>query len=1568
MTEVDSSAQLKRALQALKDMRAHLEKVENARREPIAVIGMACRFPGGADSPEAFWDMLRNRVDGISQVPEDRWDSEAQASADLEKSEVTTTRWGGFLPNVDQFDASFFGISPREATYMDPQQRIMLEVAWDAFEDAGQTMEQLAGSRTGVFVGVHSLSNDYYLMQALDPDEMNIYTGTGNSLSVVSGRISYLLDLQGPNLAIDTACSASLVAVHQAVQSLRSGESDMALAGGVNVMLVPHFTIVASRMNMMAADGHCKTFDSRADGYVRSEGCGAVILKRLSDAVKAGDPILALIRGSAINQDGHSNGLTAPNGLSQQAVIRQALKNGGVNPEQISYVETHGTGTPLGDPIEVEALNAVYGQTRSDKLACLIGAVKTNLGHLEGAAGVAGFIKTVLALQHHTIPANLHFQELNPYIALDGSRLVIASQETTWETGPEPRMAGVSSFGWSGTNAHLILEEASDQPPAQIENLPAELPTEAYILPISARSSPALKALAQSFQQYLSKDGVSLANMCYSAAFRRSHHEERLAVVGRSANELKDKIEAFTLNETRSGLAYGSTGLGKLPGIVFVFPGQGGQWQGMGRQLLEHDPAFKTVIENCAQAFQPYVDWDLIEQMTAGEGTSRLDEIDVIQPTLFAIQIGLVACLGALGITPDAVVGHSLGEVAAAYTAGALSLSDAARIICTRSQLMRRVSGQGSMAVVSLTIEQTDELLINYRDRLSVAVSNSPNSTVLSGEPLAMKEVLEKLRVQNIFCRPVKVDVAAHSPQMEPLRPELVSALKDIQPRAASIPLYSTVTGAPVAGQSLDAAYWGRNLRQPVLFSSAVDRLSNDGYTVFVECGPHPILLPAIEQFDHANKDSTAVHYTIPAMRRFEDEAAVLKEVAARLYTVGFTLDWKKVLPAAGKAVPLPRYPWQRKRYWVQTKKNIVDPMANWFYQVDWIHQDQETAKQPLKAGTWLVFCDAAEQGSLSQKCTERLTELGGRAIQVYTGQEYRKNSTDKFVVNPNDPDHFKHLLADVLNGELGLQGIAYLWGLSSAETDKLTSERLSRAQSMHLGGVLHLVQALVKIEWQAAGVPALWIVTKNTQPVSGDHLTGLAQATLWGMGRVLAFEHPELWGGLVDLDDVSVDQWVDDLLGPVDQQIGYRQGKRLVARLVRQSPEPSSSEPLVIRPDASYLVTGGLGGIGLKVAEWLAARGARHLALMGRSRGSELARQTVTALEDAGVQVLLVQGDASVPTDVNRILTQIRNDMPPLGGIVHSAGTIEDALLTKQDWQSFERVLASKVAGAWNLHHATLNQPLDWFVLFSSVSSILGVPGQGNYAAANAFLDSLAYERRISDLPALVVNWGAWSEVGLAAQEERPFWLDRLGINSFSPTRGITALERVFGSHVTQSAVVTMNWAKFIQQRPGGNTCDFFANLARKDGEPAEGAFVSTEQPLIVQELMNVDLPARIEIIRSLVYQTVISVLRFENGEDLDPDQGFFQLGMDSLMALEVKNRLQKSLGRSLRTTLAFDFPSVNLLSRYLLDEVTPERPLPSMEISRVDNDALDELADLSRDEVKALLDDELSALEDDL
>ncbi|MFP4441291.1 MAG: acyltransferase domain-containing protein, partial [Chloroflexaceae bacterium] len=704
--------------------------------------------------------------------------------------------------------------------------------------------------------------------------------------------------------------------LHLACQSLRSKECSMALAGGVNTLISPRVTIAFSKAMAMSPDGHCKTFDSRANGFVRSEGCGVVVLKRLSDALAHGDPIHALIRGTAVNQDGRTTGLTAPNGRSQQVVLRRALSQSGIKPADISYIETHGTGTALGDPIEVEALAEVYGQSRAPGQPCVLGSVKTNIGHLEAAAGMAGLIKTIMAFKHETIPPHLHFQELNPNILLHNTPFVIPTEARTWPSGNTPRYAALSSFGAGGTNAHLVLEEPPQ--PAR-PSTPDELTAQdrSVVLTLSAHNAHALRSLAQRYTGFLSEqvDGtdVTLADVCYTASLRRTHHPERLALVGATATELATHLDAFAQDLPCPGLSLGNADDSNRPRVAFICSGQGAQWSGMARLLLQREPLFRQTIEQCDEAMRPFVSWSLLELLENDANNSWMEQ-DTMQPALFAMTVALGTLWKSWGVTPDAVIGHSLGEVAAAYLAGILSLEDAARVICRRSQLMHRAGGQGAVAMAELTVAEAQAVLVGYENELAIAGINGPNSVLLAGDPSALECVLELLQERNVFCRKVKMNVASHTFQMEPLVGELTAALAEVRPQPGTVPFYSTVQAEVIAGQHCTASYWARNVREPVRFGPTVQQLLTDGYTTFIEVSAHPVLLASVEQvMQHAGMSGTL----LPSMRRGEDGRRVLCEGLGRLWTEGYPVDWAASLPA-GRCVQLPTYAWQRERFWIE--------------------------------------------------------------------------------------------------------------------------------------------------------------------------------------------------------------------------------------------------------------------------------------------------------------------------------------------------------------------------------------------------------------------------------------------------------------------------------------------------------------------------------------------------------------------------------------------------------------------------------------------------------------------------
>ena len=809
--------------------------------EPIAVIGIGCRFPGAKD-PESFWQLLRDGVDTISEIPADRWQKEAFYHPDPAVPGKAISYWGGFLDSIDQFDPFFFGISPIEAKYMDPQQRLLLELSYEALDDAGQIKANLDGTKTGVFIGISI--NEYSHLQFSDPLMITSHSGTGSALSIAANRISYFFNFRGPSMAIDTACSSSLAAVHLACQSLRSGECGMALAGGVNMILSPAHSIAFTKAGVLAPDGRCKAFDARANGYVRGEGGGVIVLKPLSSALADGDPVHALILGSAMHQDGRTNGLMAPSQEAQEAMLREAYHTAGISPDSVQYVETHGTGTLLGDSIEAKALGAVIGVNRTNG-PCAIGSVKTNIGHLEAAAGIAGLIKVILSLKHRTISPSLHYQSPNPHIPFDELHIRVQNELTSWPSGSGPALAGVSSFGFGGTNVHVVVREAGNNEQEEKYNeLIHSTDSNCHLLPLSANSFETLQSLAGTFQEFLASDSsIATKDICYAAGLRRSQYDYRLAAIGNSRKELCNSLQAFLREEHDPNLFLGSVVPDRQPKLAFVFPGQGGQWYGMGRELLKKEPVFYKVIERIDHAIQAHFAWSLMDVLCAERSESRLDEIDVVQPVLFAIQVALAELWQSWGITPDAVVGHSMGEVAAAHVAGILSLEDAIQVICCRSQLLKHLRGRGSMMATELSPDQAEELLKGYDNDITIAAINSPTSTVLSGDPETMKEVMDSLQRQNLFCKLVNVDVASHSPQMDHLRSELLKALDGLHPQPARLPIYSTVTGARGDDLTFNAGYWMDNLRKPVLFSDAIGQLLDDGHSTFIEIGPHPILL-----------------------------------------------------------------------------------------------------------------------------------------------------------------------------------------------------------------------------------------------------------------------------------------------------------------------------------------------------------------------------------------------------------------------------------------------------------------------------------------------------------------------------------------------------------------------------------------------------------------------------------------------------------------------------------------------------------------------------------------------------
>jgi rifamycin polyketide synthase module 7/8 len=914
--EVQLRDYLKRAIGDARDARKRLREVEEQAREPIAIVGMACRYPGGVSSPEELWHVVANGVDTVAGFPTDRgWDLDGLFDPDPDRPGTSYTSQGGFLHGAGLFDAGFFGISPREALAMDPQQRLLLETSWEAMERAGVDPYSWRGADVGVFTGLSAQGYGAGSGRQVAP-ELEGFAGTGAAPCIATGRVSYVFGFEGPAVTVDTGCSSSLVAMDLAVQALRRGECSAALAGGAMVMAQPGSFLSFSRQRGLAADGRCKAYADGADGMGLAEGVGVVLLERLSVARERGHRVLAVLRGIAVNQDGASNGLTAPNGPSQQRVIRAALANAGLSAADVDVVEGHGTGTVLGDPIEAQALLATYGRDRDPARPLWLGSVKSNIGHTQAAAGVAGVIKMVEALRHGVLPATLHVDAPTAEVDWSAGAVELLTEARPWPRGERPRRAGVSSFGISGTNAHLIIEEAPEEP-AQAA---PEQPDAVVPLVVSARSTGALAGQAGRLAAYLETGAAPLPAVAGALVSGRALLDERAVLVAGSTGEALAGLGALARGEAAPGLV---TGGAATPGkVVWVFPGQGSQWVGMGRELLESSPVFAKRIAECADALAPWIDWSLVDVLRGDAAPGTLDRVDVVQPASFAVMVGLASVWSSVGVVPDAVVGHSQGEIAAACVAGALSLADAARVVALRSQaIATKLSGRGGMASVALSEDEAVARLRPWADRVEVAAVNSPSSVVVAGDAQALDEALDALAGQDVRVRRVAVDYASHSRHVEDIRDTLAETLAGITAQAPTVPFRSTVTGGWIRDAGVvDGDYWYRNLRNQVRFGPAVADLVAAGYRVFVEVSAHPVLVqPISETVDDADVVATGT------LRRDDGGVRRLLTSAAELFVRGVAVDWTGVLPPVTGHPDLPTYAFDHQHFWLRTEDSATD-------------------------------------------------------------------------------------------------------------------------------------------------------------------------------------------------------------------------------------------------------------------------------------------------------------------------------------------------------------------------------------------------------------------------------------------------------------------------------------------------------------------------------------------------------------------------------------------------------------------------------------------------------------------
>ncbi len=1304
----DRRAIITEALRKIDDLTARLAEAEKAETEPIAVVGIGCRLPGGVDNSDDFWKLLCDGESGVIRVPADRWDADEFYSPDHSVPGTICNREGGFLTSwqPDEFDAEFFAIAPREAAAMDPQQRLLLEVSWEALEDAGINPRTLRGSATGVFIGM--TTNDYYhsVVGTLRPEDIDPYIPFGNAPNFAAGRLSYFLGVRGPAVVSDTACSSSLVSIHLACQSLRRGESDHALAAGVNLILSPENNIACSRWGMLAPDGRCKTFDADADGYVRSEGCGVVVLKRLSDAQRDGDRVLAVVRGSAVNQDGASSGQTVPNGPAQQELMRKALQTARLAPADIDYIEAHGTGTALGDPIELDALAAVYGD-RGASAPLVLGSVKTNLGHLESAAGVTGFIKTVLSVQHAHIPQQLHFHSLTPQAGEGASRFRIASEPLDWPAVERPRRAAVSSFGVSGTNAHILVEQVPE--PTTTTEAQPEPPVSTLV--VTGKSPARIASLAGRLADWLqSPDGqaATLADVADTLNHRRAQHPRFATVAAADRGQAIAGLRALAGGYPAPGVV-GPNDPSIGSGTVFLYSGQGSQWAGMGQRLLADEPAFAAAVDELEGDFVAQVGFSLRDVLTSGE---TVEGIDRIQPVLVGVQLALTALWRSYGIEPDAVIGHSMGEVTAAVVGGALSSADGLKVIATRSRLMKRLSGQGAMALLELDADAAEQLIAGYPG-LTVAVYASPNQTVIAGPPDQVDAAIAVVDAQDRLARRVDVDVASHHPIIDPILGDLRDALSGLSPRQPSIPVIVTTDGRPTDGTCVfDAEHWVANLRNPVRFARAVATAGAEK-SLFVEVSPHPLLA-------HAIKDTLpeAGHRSIATLQRDANDTVTFRTNLNAAHTARPPRQPQR----GGPRVRLPLTPWQHAHHWIHTAKPAdqqrrsdrdVAALAegekhDWFHQLSWPVSDLAAGRAD---GPWLVVADAAEA----------LAELLGQGSRALPLTALDAGADDSAL-------------------RAALEGAAHV-----VYAPATPAGRFDAAGAYQVFGQLRrLVVALAGM----SGAPRLYVVTRNAQPVTETDRANPAHAALWGQGRTLALEHPEFWGGLVDVDETLPPELLATYLlseaahpGGDDQAV-YRAGERRVPRL---EPRPLPAVPLTrLERDTSHLVIGATGNVGPYLIRQLAEMGAATVVAVSRRGGGALS-ELADELASRGTTLVEVAADAADEASMATVFDRFGADLPPLEGIYLASLAGGEALLSEMTDDDVAPMFRAKVDSAAVLHKLSLTTPVRRFVLFSSITGLLGSRAVAHYTAANAFADAFAYARRTLGLPATVVDWGLW-------------------------------------------------------------------------------------------------------------------------------------------------------------------------------------------------------------------------------
>ncbi|MBF0100073.1 MAG: SDR family NAD(P)-dependent oxidoreductase [Desulfobacterales bacterium] len=1463
-----------------------MPQLDILKAEPIAVIGMGCRFPGGADDPVSYWNVLKNGTDGIVEIPHDRWNMNEYYDPDPDKPGKIYCRYGGFLKNVDTFDARFFGISRREAESLDPQQRVLLEVTWEALEHANQSQQHVFGKSVGLYIGISTFDYASRRMSLQAPDRIDAYYVSGTVLSAAAGRLSYILGLTGPSMSVDTACSSSLVSVHLACQSLRNRECNMAIAGGVGLILAPEPSINFCKAKMLSPDGRCKTFDASADGYSRGEGCGVIILKRLSDAIADKDIIHAIVRGSAVNQDGPSGGLTVPNGPSQEQVIRQALTCGGIESNWISYIEAHGTGTSLGDPIEVNSLGNVFCQ-EPRKSPLWIGSVKTNFGHLEAAAGIAGIIKVILSLQHKQIPPHLHFKTPNPHIAWDQFTIKIPTALTDWTSIDNRRIAGVSSFGFAGTNAHVVLEEFS----AFLNSEHKQKTEHPHVLLISAKTPEALQTLAQRYVHYFSNyPNSSLDDVCFTACNCRSFFSHRLAVMAHSKQLLCQKLSAFINNTAIDGIFTSQFDEDGHSDISVMFPLFPQDAKNIWQQYRDTTSSYqKTILP--PYPFQRERYWIDTTVTYSSSPHTKLPGQKMYIP--FSKEIHFETQFG-LG-TPSYIKDHRLfGTLVVAGASHIAMLLNAANEIFNSDACM----------LTDLLFQQPLILKDNEIKTLHIAlkpIENTYNVKLVS--TLTPKKNNWQIHLTGNIVGEIPSGYSSSIP-----RPSHLPDGKGV------IAPDETWTEEPASSLYAEIQTMGHHLgdsfrRIEKIFTKNTQvlcQLKSPDIPDVSDYQLHPGIIDSCFQFfcirgnsvlfgKHItnSKEVIYVPFSVEEIRFYNspDKNRILwcyiqvKDKDDTNSLIGDISLFNEIGQPVAEIKNFIARPLKKE----DISLMLTDPReSNWLYQVVWQKKEREKSEiQRQATSNWLILND---HKGLGQLLSDTLQRQNHNCTLVSSSHLHHLAWEQETVSNYDD--------------------IVYLQSLDEAHD---IVEPLMR-----------LITNILLMN--TSKMPRLWLITKNTQPVGNETLftqASIWQSMIWGLAHVITLEHRDMPCIRIDIgqNDSAVDILIEEFLKwDGEDQIAWRNGIRYVPRLTYFK-EQKSSLPIQIRPDCTYLITGGTGALGLRTAQWLSENKATHVVLSARKPPFAEAKEKIAQIERNGTVVTVILGDISNKEHAEQMFKEMRNALPPLKGILHLAGIIDDATLLTlgQHMERFHRVLAPKVQGTWNLHTLSSDIPLDFFVCFSSAASLIGSAGQGNYAAANAFMDALAHYRRLLGLPCISINWGAWAEIGMAAtmskrEHER---IAQQGLRMITPKTGLAILEKLLNQDAVQVAVLPIHWPTYISFHYGTDIPPFFSIISDVKQKKSD------RTPRIIQKLTYLTRQERRDVLEHFVRETVAFILKASSLQEIDIRQGFFEMGFDSLMAVELKNMLEVDIGKPLRSTLVFNYPNIEAITDYLISDV---------------------------------------------